>query len=340
MDGGSSVNRGVDDLVARIRAQHPDWRIDSLFEFGSGAREESVSSSDVDLCLLVHSAHAVLLDKAYNRDRYAESLRSFRARYTGLPTREIDTWGGIVPTLQPPPPLSLACPITDTRWFVWRLATEADWQPFLYTVFGVPRFDPNGFLNGLKRLVERRLPVHIHPDHGMVQAIKRLCEAEKTSLIRHLGRLGEKRAPPRPSAAEEWLHTAVSCVRDGVVFLTLVSCGRPVYARPDVLSVIQSGFGDYTKAVRAVYRYKCSEEGRAEFDARFASIGQQALDEARALTRELVALWNRIMARADDAIVTGASPLTWSDEDWLPGNERLYGEFLSAYLDRVRDGAG
>ena len=132
----------VEKVVSRLQEEFPGWTIDTVFEFGSRARNEAVTGSDIDLWVLLHSDTRILMDKTFQRmGRYKSSFPKFQSDHESFEMVEVDTWGYVVGKIKPKWPLMLSCPVADTRWFLWQLAMEADWQTFLYTVFARPLYD-------------------------------------------------------------------------------------------------------------------------------------------------------------------------------------------------------
>ena len=327
-----SETDNVEVLVKRVQEALPDWSIDTVFDFGSHAKDEAVSESDLDLWFLVHSDNRILLDKTWKRGRYESTLTEFLSDYESMEIVEVDTWGEIAQRVKPKRPLEMSCPIADTRWYLWQLARKADWQTFLYTVFARPLFDPNHFLRELKQFLWDNLPFHIHPDHGIVFTLKRLCEAEKSSLMRELSLIERGRIERPKGCRPVWSRSAVECIRHSMVLLTLLREGQPVFTRQEVLKIIEVEFPEYLSSAQKAYWYKCTDEGRRAFIDLLEKPVLAELKSLKDLTREIIELWHQIMLRIDQVIVMGNAKLDFSDENWKDENTNLYNAFFSNYL--------
>jgi predicted nucleotidyltransferase len=321
-------------LVSRLEQILSGWTVDCVFDFGSNAKDEAVSHSDVDIWFLVHSDHKVLLDKSYEKHiRYRSTRDTFLCDYKNLDVVEVDTWGTIVKALYP---VMVSCPVADTRWFLWQLANESDWQTFLYMTFARVLYDPFDFIKSLQTFLWSCLPFHIHPDHGIVWTLTQLCETEKYSLIGDLREIQTQDAielsqKERPG----WLRYAVECIRDPISLLTLVQDGRPLFRRQDVLQYIEIHFKERMALAQKVYEYKCTQEGRTAFDLLLTERCSRDLDCIAELTFGLIEFWHEIILRVESTIVAGRSPLRFRDTGWREENMRSYGEFFKSYLRRV-----
>ena len=137
----NSENDDISVLITRLQKEFPGWTIDCAFDFGSNAKNEAVPHSDVDVWFLVHSDSRIVLDKSFdNMGRYKENRDAFVSHYSGLELEMVDTWGSIVGKIHPKRPIMVSCPIADTRWILWQLAGENDWQTFMY-IHCCPRTD-------------------------------------------------------------------------------------------------------------------------------------------------------------------------------------------------------
>jgi hypothetical protein len=321
-------------LVSRLQQVLPGWTIDCVFDFGSNAKDEAVSHSDVDAWFLVHSDGKVLLDKSYNKyKRYGSTRDAFLRDHENLEVVEIDTWGVIVKELRPKRPVMVSCPISDTRWYLWQLASETDWQTFLYTTFARAIYDPFSFIAKLQAFLWSHLPFHIHPDHGIVWTLTQLCEAEKHSLIRDLHHVQtQKTIELRQEKRPCWLRYAVECIRDAVSLLTLVQGGRPLFRRAEVLRHIEVHFENRMALAQKIYGYKCTQEGRTAFDRLLTERRSRDIDHIAELTFGLIEFWHEIMLRMETTIAGGRSTLRFRDAGWREDNMRSYSEFLESYL--------
>ena len=194
-------------LVRRLGSLLPELTVECIFEFGSTTRGEAAASSDIDLWALVSSQEKVYIDKALASSGYGSRLSEY-LEGDSRQVMEDDTWQVLAPQLELPDHVHLSCPVVDTRWFLWELAYEASFDPFVFSTYAHPHYDPTGFIRQLWECFWNALPFHVHPEHGIVCQLRRACEAQKDGLIQGI-----------ETGEATWYRQAVDAVR-GPVFVT------------------------------------------------------------------------------------------------------------------------
>ena len=321
----------VQSVASRIEGLLPSWSLDCAFAFGSTARDESLPGSDIDLWFLGHSPDRIYLDKVWRTGRFAESLDSFLGEYLGCQVVDIDSWGDIYRSVGMSPPLAFGSPIADTRWLLWQLAGEDEWQSFLYVATGQCLLDPHGFYSGLRELLWSELPFHIHQDHGIIRRLKLLCEAEKSQLLADLASLSGREVDGCTTDHTIWLWPAIECIRDTVVLLSLVIHGRPVYRREDVLGFIEERFPQHLETARELYRYKANLEGRQSLGAILGASASTRSQTLLPITEAVLSFWHAAMAQVDRCILLDQSKIGFGTPQWRESNHATYREFYRCH---------
>ena len=207
----------------------------------------------------------------------------------------------------------------------------------MFTVFARPLYDPHGFLILLQEFLWTYLPFHIHPDHGIVLALKKQCEGEKLSLIRDFHLIADQNIEETHEKARAiWLRMVVECIRDSIVLLTLVKRGRPIFLRQDVLGFIEAEFEVHLSVSQKIYWFKSTDEGRQAFNTLLTQADSTAIKMLQEITREVIEFWHKIMERVDQAILSGDTKLAFGDENWKERNVSKYNSFFADYLQSIK----
>lgn len=325
----------IEQVSRQLEAELPDWRVDCCLTFGSLARDEAVDGSDVDLWFIGHSANQIFLDKVWRQGRWATGLDEFLAAHRDCQVVDIDTWGELQKKLGVTLPLVFGSPLADTRWLLWQLAEEQDWQSFVFVATGKALVDPDGFLSALHGFLWSKRPFHVHPEHGIVATMKILCEREKLALLRDLALLSGENIIGPTAAHTVWLWPAVECIRDTVGLLTLIQQGKPLCRRQEVLSFVGQQFPQHLPVAERVYRYKATNEGRNELRELLASGPEVRQRELRPLTEGVISFWHTAMSEVDRCILQGCSKVQFATEDWRSRNHAAYDQFFAGYLAQI-----
>ena len=304
----------TDRLVERLGGLLPGLIVECIFEFGSTTRGEAAGSSDVDLWVLVSSPEKVYIDKALATTKYGPRLPEY-LEGDARQVMENDTWQVIARQLELPADTHLSCPIADTRWFLWELACETSLDPFVFSTYSRPHFDPGGFMARLLDCFWRTLPFHVHPEHGMICLLRMASVAQKDKLIQKI-----------ETGEVTWYRQAVDVVRSPVFVLTLVRDGKPLYMRQDVMDLIDAEFPAHTEAAQQAYSLKCSDDGRIRAGEMVAD-GDRA--DARALAMCLLQLWSAVSLQLDEVVLSGCSRLPLLESGWREANWAAYSALLA-----------
>ena len=330
-----AAEAGTIEYVARQLETHLDgWVTDFVLAFGSTARHEAVPDSDVDLWFVGHAPDKIYLDKVWRERRFAATVDAFLAQQKDLAVIDIDTWGAMQQDVQLPSPYMHGSPIADTRWFLWQLAEEREWQPFLFMASSEAALDSQRLLARLHDFLWTELPFHVHPDHGIVRTLKSLCEGEKSRLLCDLAGLSGASTECTTTDHTVWLWPAVQCIRDSVILLTLVRLGRPLFRREDVLDFIRESFPDHMGTTQDLYAYKRSEEQRKRILTLRTAHDQQLLAGLVRLTEGVLSFWHAAMGEVDRCILQGESKIGFAEPDWREANHAAYRHLFNEHARR------
>ena len=108
-----------------------------------------------------------------------------------------------------------------------------------------------------------------------------------------------------------------------------------MFRREQVLEYIASHFKHRMALAEKVYWYKCTDEGRVEFDCLLKERRPQDVEHLAKLTCDLIEFWHEIMSRTEIAIAGGYSVLSFCDAGWREENTKRYTEFFSRYLNSI-----
>ena len=334
-NGIAAVNMPrIQQITRQLEDKLSNWKVDCVLTFGSTARDEAISGSDVDLWFIGHATDRIFLDKTWRTGRFAAGTEGFLAANSDLEVVNIDSWGDLQVKVGLTMPLVFGSPLADTRWLLWQLAEERDWQCLFFIITGEPLIEQDRFLSDLHEFMWSELPFHIAPDHGIVAAIKRSCEEEKFALLRDMTLIsGQKVAGPR-AGHTVWLWPAIECIRDAVVLLSLIQGGKPKFRRKEVLAFIEQQFPKHLFVAEEIYRYKASEDGRKELRELLDSGSDICDRELRPKTKRVLAFWTVVMAAVDRCLLEGCSLIPFAGEDWLESNHTAYKRFYQGYIEK------
>jgi len=325
----------IQEIARRLEVELPGWKMHCVLTFGSTARDEAVRGSDVDLWFIGHSTDRIFLDKTWRQGCFAAGTEGFIAAHADLEVVEIDSWGDLQAKVDLTMPLVFGSPLADTRWLLWQLAEERDWQCLFFIITGEGLIDPDGFLSDLHEFQWRELPFHVAPDHGIVAAIKLACEREKFALLRDIALIsGQKVAGPR-AGHTVWLWPAIECIRDAVVLLSLIQEGKPRFRRKEVLVFIEQQFPKHLPVAEEIYRYKASEDGRNEWRELINSGSEICERELKPKTESILAFWTMAMAAVDRCLLERRSLIPFAGENWRESNHAAYERFYEEYIEKV-----
>lgn len=149
--GVAAVDRSrIQEIARRLEIELPGWKMHGVLTFGSTARDEAISGSDVDLWFMGHSADLIFLDKTWRQGRFVAGTEGFLAAHPDLEVVDIDSWGDLQTKVGLTMPLVFGSPIADIRWLLWQLAEERDWQCLFFVITGEALVDADGFLSNLQ----------------------------------------------------------------------------------------------------------------------------------------------------------------------------------------------
>jgi hypothetical protein len=178
-------------------------------------------------------------------------------------------------------------------------------------------------------------PFHIHPDDGLVYALRKLCGGEKDRLLADMAWLCGIQSDGASTDHTRWLWPAIECVRDTVVLITLLRLGRPLYRREDVLRFVGDTFPDHIRVAQHIYEMKCSEVWKRRILALNNHQDPELLGQLQQATEDLLAFWHAVMYAADLSVLHGESTILHAIGDWRSENHRLYRQFFEEYRDSV-----
>lgn len=318
-------------VCRQLETHLPGWQVDGVLAFGSTARDEAVPSSDIDLWFIGHGPDQLYLDEQWRQGRFAATIDAFLGDWSHLPVTPIETWKEVQPSIALADSWRFGCPIADTRWFLWQLAEEAEWQTFLFLATGQVVCDPRGFLASLLDLMWAQRPFHTHPGHGIVRTLRSLCEAEKTRLLCDLTRLTGTVVDGATTDHTIWLWPAVGCIRDSIVLLTLIQLGRPIFRRREVLRFIEAHFLAHLQVARDIYECKLSERWRQDIRALVEQPDSELADVLRMRTEAVLDFWHAVMHEADKTVLRGKSLVPFAEPGWQAQNHEVYRGHFEEY---------